>query len=81
MKRTTITLPDDLASVVDREAHRRGTSVSEVVRTALHDSLVGSAPRRVSFAGICDDPQLPTGRDMEQALADRWADDLDRRRR
>ena len=35
MKRTTVSLPDELASAVAREAERRRTSVSEVTREAL----------------------------------------------
>jgi Arc/MetJ-type ribon-helix-helix transcriptional regulator len=39
MKRTTITWPDDVAAAAEREAKRRGTSVSEVVREAVAKTL------------------------------------------
>ena len=42
MKRTTISLPDDLARRLEREAARRSVSEAEVVRSAL-TQLLGSA--------------------------------------
>ena len=45
MKRTTISLPDDLAARVEREAKRRRVSVSQVTREAL-ESRFGSPGRR-----------------------------------
>src|SRR3989304_2207201 len=44
MKRTTITLPDELATAVAREAHRRRLSVSQIARGALAAPL--GPPRR-----------------------------------
>ena len=38
MSRLTISLPDELLSLVNREAHRLDTSVSEVIRRALRES-------------------------------------------
>lgn len=81
MKRTTITLPDDLARVVEDEARRRGISVSEVVRRSIFDSLLGSEPRQLPFAGLFDDPGMPPASRMERELDRSWADDLDRDRR
>ena len=78
MIRTTITLTDDLASLVRHEAARRGTSVSEVIRKSIHDALIGSGKRSVSWAGICNDPGLPRAAELEDALTG-WTDDLDRR--
>ena len=79
MKRTTITLPDDLAELVDHEARRRGSSVSDVIRQTISAALVEKT-RKIPFAGICDDHDLVTGEDMEQAL-EGWGDDIDRRGR
>ncbi len=79
MKRTTISLPDDIAVLVAQEAGRRGTSVSEVIRSSVLESLVGSGPRSLAFAGICEDPELPYGSALEDALSESWMDDLDRR--
>ncbi len=42
MTRTTVTLPDDLAILLVREARRRETSVSDVVRRAVESFLGGS---------------------------------------
>jgi Ribbon-helix-helix protein, copG family len=49
MKRITISLPDDLAERVDREAVRRRTSFSELVRQLLTEGLSGSdeTPREI----------------------------------
>jgi hypothetical protein len=81
MKRTTVTLPDDLAKVVQEEARRSGTSVSEVVRRSLFESLLGSEPRDLPFAGIFDDPDMTPAAEMEGELDRSWAHDLDRDRR
>lgn len=47
MKRTTITLPDELAAAVEREAHRRRVSLFAVVREALvaHVGFAGGGMR------------------------------------
>ena len=81
MKRTTITLSDDLGVLVEEEAKRRQTSVSEVIRFALRETLVGSGKRRIPFAGICDDSKMTSGAEMEEALAEGWANALSRNRR
>lgn len=79
MKRTTITLPDDLAKLVEYEAEARRTSVSEVIRDAI--SAVLSPPlRRVSWAGICDDGDLPRAADIDEELEREWPDVIDRDR-
>jgi len=39
MKRTTISLPEDLAAALEREAARRRTSVSQVAREAIEARL------------------------------------------
>jgi Arc/MetJ-type ribon-helix-helix transcriptional regulator len=82
MRRTTITLPDDLAELVDSEARRQHTSVSDVIRQAVVKSLTGSPekPREIPFAGLFHDPHMVPGERLEEALADRWADDIDRDR-
>ena len=81
MKRTTISLPDDLARVVEDEARRRGTSVSEVFRSSVRDALLGSAPRALPFEGLFDDPGMPSAAEIETEIDRTWSDDLDRRRR
>jgi Arc/MetJ-type ribon-helix-helix transcriptional regulator len=81
MRRTTISLPDDLAQALDREAHRRHTSASEVTRTALtqHLGLAQSEPRELAFADLGRSGHRSTARDMEQLLEREW-DDVPRHR-
>jgi metal-responsive CopG/Arc/MetJ family transcriptional regulator len=81
MKRTTVSLPDDLASALAREARRRGRSVSEITRDALtrYLGLAADEPRAVPFAGIGRSGHRTTARDMEELLAHEW--DADARRR
>jgi hypothetical protein len=76
MRRTTISLPDDLAQAVDREAQRRRASVSEVARTALaqHLGLVQGEPRTLGFADLGGSGHSSTARDMEQLLEQEWND-------
>jgi Arc/MetJ-type ribon-helix-helix transcriptional regulator len=82
MKRTTISLPDDLAELVDSEARRQRTSVSDVIRRHLVRSLTGSpeTPRVIAWAGLFEDPEMPPGERIDEALAEGWADAIDRDR-
>jgi hypothetical protein len=82
MKRATITLPDDLAELVDREALRRQTSFSEVVRQFISQGLSGlnENPRKIPWAGLFSDPEMIPAERLDEELAERWADDLDRDR-
>ena len=70
MKRTTISLPDDLAACLDREARRLDTSTSEVVREAprSHLGMAGTQKRSIPFAGIGDSGFTNTARDFEEIL-------------
>ena len=83
MKRVTITLPDDLAEMVDREARRRQTSFSEVVRHFIVQGFSGSAekPREIPWAGLFHDPDMVPAERLDGELAKHWADDLDGDRR
>lgn len=82
MKRATITLPDDLANLVDREARRRQTSFSEVVRLFIVQGLSGSKekPREIPWAGLFHDPDMIPAERLDEELAARWANDIDRDR-
>jgi len=82
MKRTTITLPDDLSDLVDSEARRRQMSVSDVIRTFIIEGLAGTAekPRGIPFAGLFHDPGMVTGATIDEELKQRWADDINRDR-
>jgi hypothetical protein len=81
MKRTTISLPDDLSRLVEDEARRRGTSVSEVLRRSVIESLLGTESRRLSFEGLFEDPDMTPASEIDAELDNLWADDLDRGRR
>jgi Arc/MetJ-type ribon-helix-helix transcriptional regulator len=74
MKRTTVSLPDDLASAVRREAGRRNVSVSEITRTALseHLGLAGDDVRPIPFAALGDSGTRTTARDAEKILQREW---------
>jgi len=76
MKRTTISLPDELALALDREAQRRHASASEIARTALaqHLGLSGDQPRKLSFIGLGHSGHHTTARDMEKLLEQEWND-------
>jgi metal-responsive CopG/Arc/MetJ family transcriptional regulator len=76
MKRTTITMPDDLAGIVEREAQRRRISVSELARDALREHVGANpdAPRVLPFAGIGSSGTRHTARDAEEILAREWGE-------
>ena len=54
MKRTTISLPEDLAAALGREARRRRVPVSQIAREAIEARLGGQeeGPREIPFAAI-----------------------------
>ena len=81
MKRTTIALSDELAAIVKDEATRRGTSVSEVVRSSIVQVLAGDGRRALPFADLCDDREMTRGADLERELERMWGHDLQRDRR
>src|SRR3990172_5877133 len=79
MKRTTISLPDDLALAVEREARRRRVSVSEVARQAIAEHVGLTTERRpLPFAALGRSGQRNVARDVEEILAREWTPDRDR---
>lgn len=76
MKRTTISLGPRLAAILNREARRRGTSVSQVARDALgtHFGIAGDHARTVPFAGVARSGQRDTAAEAEKILEREWAD-------
>ena len=74
MKRTTISLPYELAEALDREASRRRTSISEVVRCAIVEQLGLNRPRQIPFAGIGSSGHGNLAANMEEIPAEEWAD-------
>lgn len=80
MRRTTISLPDDMARALDREARRQGTSASAVAREALAERLhlrAGEA-RQLPFAALGRSGAHDTARRAEEILAAEWDADRDR---
>lgn len=80
MHRITISLPEEMAAVLAREADRAGTSVSEIVRRAVASSLGlnDEEPRALPFAGIGRSGQRHTARDAEEILEREWSGDRNR---
>jgi hypothetical protein len=80
MRRTTVTLSDELAVAVEREAHRRRLSVSQVTREALtaHLGLGGDQPRELPFTALGASGTHTTARDLEEILANEWMHDRGR---
>ena len=76
MKRTTVSLPDDLARALVREAQRRNQSASEITRVALarHLGLVPGEPRDLPFAAVGRSGHRSTAREMEELIAKEWDD-------
>ena len=76
MKRTTLSLPDDLAEALAREARRRSTSASASARDALsrHLHMVPGRARELPFAAIGRSGCRTTARDMEDLIAREWDD-------
>ena len=73
MTRTTISLPDDLATLLAREARRHETSVSDIVRRAV-ESFLGTSgePRKLPFAALGRSGRRHTARDAEKILTAEW---------
>jgi hypothetical protein len=81
VKRTTISLPDDLALAVEREARRRRVSVSEVARQALSEHLGSDGTKRkLPFAALGRSGQPDLADRMGEILEREWADHIDRDR-
>jgi predicted transcriptional regulator len=73
MKRTTISLPDELAAAVEREARRRRVPVSQIAREALEARLGRTAGRReLPFTALGRSGHRTTARDAEELLAAEW---------
>jgi len=80
MKRTTISLPDDLSAALEREARRRGVPVSQIAREAIEARLGRSdtGRRNVPFAALGRSGYHTTAQDIEEILEAEWTIDRDR---
>lgn len=72
MTRLTISVPDELAEYVEREAKRRGRSVSAFVREAILDKVASTERRRLQFIGLGRSGRRHTARDAEEILESEW---------
>ncbi len=75
MKRTTVVLPEELATLVELERKRRDVSPAEVIRSALAvyfgiDSDL--APRELPFIGIGSSGGAHIASRIEELLAEEW---------
>jgi len=79
MKRITISLPDDLAARVEREARRNRTSVSDVVRRSLAERLIPvteGGKRHIPFAGLFSSGYTDTSERVDEILAEIYEERL-----
>ena len=67
MKRTTVKLSDDLDRLLRDEAERRGSTISEVTRTALEKHL-GGRRRRLAAAGAGRSGRADVSERIEEIL-------------
>ncbi len=71
MNRTTLSLPDDLASALKREARRRHTSVSAIAREALAERFgLTGAKREVPFAALGRSSDGRNAREADEMLGE-----------
>ncbi|MFN0148798.1 MAG: ribbon-helix-helix protein, CopG family [Dehalococcoidia bacterium] len=84
MKRTTITISEQSLARLEREARRRHTSVSAVVRECVEAKFPPEASsegeRHIPFANIGASVAGPYAADMDDFLSDHWAEDILRHR-
>lgn len=68
-------MPEDLAQMAQREAHRRGVSLSAVVRQALEQHLYRRRGRKLPWQGLVD-RDAPAARDLDAELSHNWTTDI-----
>jgi Arc/MetJ-type ribon-helix-helix transcriptional regulator len=80
MKRTTISLPDDVSAALEREAHRQRRSRSDIAREALrqHLRVEAGGRRELPFAAVGHSENARPAVDLEDELRETWADDIER---
>jgi predicted transcriptional regulator len=76
MRRTTISLPDEVSAGLQREAGRRRVPVSQVAREAIEAYLgrPGGEHRQLRFAGIGRSGHRDTAGSIEEILEREWGD-------
>lgn len=79
MTRVTISMPEQLAARLNREARRRGTTVSALARETISESLgAGKGERELPFARLGRSGRSDTAVNAERILAEQWRSDRDR---
>lgn len=73
--RTTLTLDDDVARMLQEAAHRTRTSVKQIVNTALRAALAPPASRRAQHRETVHHAELAPGLDL--AGFNKLADELE----
>ena len=84
MQRITISLDDEEAQSLRREARRRHQSISQVARAAIagHLSELGPDGKRViPFASLVQDGSRPSAAELEAYLEENWAKDITQQHR
>lgn len=80
MKRTTITMPEQTLARLEREARRKHTSVSAVIRDCVDAKFPQpdqKEPRHIPFAGIGkSDVIFGSAEAMDAYLEAHWEDDI-----
>lgn len=76
--RTTISLPEDTAEMLQFEAKLRGKPVSQIVRDALdaHLHICREGKRRLPFESLGRSGFTDTSERVDEILAESWADDI-----
>ncbi|HWP64163.1 MAG TPA: ribbon-helix-helix protein, CopG family [Candidatus Binatia bacterium] len=76
MQRITISLPEDLAAAIAREARRRRVSVSQLSREIIAEALGRKdRGRRLPFVALGRSGYTSTAREIEAILDAEWAGD------
>ncbi|HUF53421.1 MAG TPA: CopG family transcriptional regulator [Dehalococcoidia bacterium] len=79
MKRTTLSLPEELIAFLKREARRRDTSVSQIAREAIEERFTRKrGARRLGFIALGRSGFKTTAADMEELMMREWTPDRDR---
>jgi len=73
--RTTLTLDDDVARLLQEAAHRTRTSVKQIVNTALRAALAPPASQRAPYRATVHHAELAPGLDL--AGFNKLADELE----
>lgn len=78
MKRITVSLPTQLANLLDIERRHRDQSASAIVREALeaHLHVSRGKAKRLPFIGIGDSGIEDTSERIDEFLREHWADDI-----